>query len=358
MMKQIAIADLFIRMDTPIRDAIARIDRSGRITLSLIVDEFQRLLNTISDGDIRRGILAGIDLHAPVSALLPIKATTPHPRAVTAPAGTDAETLLAMMRERSVRQIPLLDSEGRPVDVVTFNDLLENPPMPLQAVIMAGGFGKRLRPLTDDLPKPMLPVNGRPVMERIVEQLRDSGISQINVSTHYMPEKIAGHFGDGRSFGVAINYVSEDRPLGTGGALGLMPRPTETQLVVNGDVLTEVDFRTMLLYHREHGADMTVGVSQYRFQVPYGTLEVEGPSVRALREKPELMFLINAGIYLLEPAAYDFIPAGQAFNMTDLIQRLLDAKHRVVGFPILGRWLDIGQLADYEMAQAAACGTK
>ncbi|MGO9109569.1 MAG: nucleotidyltransferase family protein [Thermoguttaceae bacterium] len=344
------IAELFLRTESPICDAIACIDRSGRISLSLVVNDRDQLVNTISDGDIRRGILAGIDLHAPVSSLLPIKAATPHPRPVVATAGTDTATLLTMMREHSVRQIPLLDGEGRPVDIVILSDLLESPLLPLQAVIMAGGFGRRLRPLTEDLPKPMLPVGGRPVMERIVEQLRDSGISQINVTTHYLPEKIVEHFGDGQRFGVDIQYVNEDRPLGTGGALGLMSAPTETQLIINGDVLTQVDFRTMQAYHRKHRADMTIGVSQYKYKVPYGVVVSEGPMVCRLQEKPEFNFLVNAGIYLIEPSVYRFIPSGKAFNMTDLIQWLLDAQQRVVTFPIFEQWLDIGQHADYAQA--------
>lgn len=349
-MDKIRIDELFIRIDSPIHDAITCIDRSGRISLALIVDDRRRLVNTVSDGDIRRGILAGIDLQSPVSRLMPIKETTPLPLPVTAPIGSDRATLLAMMRTHAVRQIPLVDDEGRPVDIVILHDLLQSTPGPLQAVIMAGGFGKRLHPLTDDLPKPMLPVGGRPVMERLVEQLRDSGISQINVTTHYLPERIVEYFGDGQRFGVDIQYVNEDSPLGTGGALALLSAPKETQLIINGDVLTQVDFRTMQAYHQEHRADMTIAVTQYKSKVPYGVVLSDGPLVSGLQEKPEFNFLVNAGIYLIEPSVYRFIPQGKPFHMTDLIQWLLDARQRVVTFPIFEQWLDIGQHADYAQA--------
>jgi NDP-sugar pyrophosphorylase family protein len=172
------------------------------------------------------------------------------------------------------------------------------------------------------------------------------------VTTHYKPEKIVEHFGDGHAFGIELNYVNEDWPLGTGGALGLMDAPQGPFLVINGDILTQVDFRAMLAYHQEHQADMTVAVRQYDLQVPYGVIEHEGPRVRCLTEKPLYKLFVNAGIYLIEPSVYSCIPNGQRFDMTDLIQSLLDAKRPVISFPIREYWLDIGQHADYEQAQA------
>jgi dTDP-glucose pyrophosphorylase len=332
-----------------IHDVIARID-CGAKGIALVVNEEQCLVGTISDGDVRRVILASIDLDSPVKELLARKANTAYPEPVTAPLGTSRSDLLELMRRRVVRQIPLLDDKGRVVDLATWDELLPDQVLPLQAVIMAGGKGMRLRPLTEDVPKPMLPVGDQPVMELIVDQLRASGIKRVNVTTHYKGEQIVEHFGDGSDFGISLNYVAEDRPLGTAGALGLMDPPTEPLLVINGDIITRVDFRAMLAFHKEYKADLTVAVREYDLSIPYGVVESEGAFVHALGEKPVFNFFVNAGIYLLEPSVYRFIPNDQRFDMTDLIQRLLDEERPVANFPIFEYWLDIGQHEDYRQA--------
>lgn len=343
------VSTLCVAADDSIHQAIACIDQNGK-GIVLITDEERLLLGTISDGDVRRAVLAGESLDMLVSDLLARKVSSPYPEPVTAPVGTERADLLRLMQERVVRQVPLLDDNGRVVGLVTMDELLPEQVLPLQAVIMAGGFGTRLRPLTEDLPKPMLPVGDRPLMELIIEQLRQTGIRRVSITTHYLTDKIEEHFGDGHDFGVEINYVTEERPLGTAGALSLMDVPEEPLLVINGDILTRVDFRAMLNYHRKYNADLTVGVRQYELDVPYGVVECEGPRVQHLREKPRHSFLVNAGIYLLEPAVHRYIPNGERFDMTDLIQRLLEEKRTVVGFPIVEYWLDIGQRADYEQA--------
>jgi len=188
-------------------------------------------------------------------------------------------------------------------------------------------------------------------MEIVLQRLREAGITQVTVATHHKPEKIVEHFGDGKEFGVELSYATEKRPLGTAGGLGALAPPTETTLVVNGDILTQLDYRAMVTYHREHQADLTVAVRQYDLKVPYGVIECDGPTVRRLSEKPVLGLFVNAGIYLLEPGVYQHIPNGQRFDMTDLIQRLLRAGRSVVSFPICEYWLDIGQQADYQQAQ-------
>lgn len=341
---------LFISPDQSIRVAMNCIDR-GSCGIALVVDLERRLLGTITDGDVRRAVLAGTDLESPISVILVKKISTQYPTPVTARPEADRKALMALMHEHVLRQLPILDDDGRVVDLVMMDDLIPTQDLQLQAVIMAGGLGTRLRPLTADLPKPMLSVGGKPLMELVIEQLRQVGIRRVNVTTHYKPEKISDHFGDGSAYGVELNYVNEDKPLGTGGALGLMDAPTEPMLVINGDILTQVDFRAMLAYHQENKADMTVAVRQYDIKVPYGVIECEGSRVCTLKEKPQMHFLVNAGVYLLEPSVYEFIPNGEHFNMTDLIQWLLDSDRIVVSFPIIEYWLDIGQLADYEQAQ-------
>lgn len=349
-MNKIDVSSLCVGPESSIHQAIACIDRGVR-GIALVVDQEQRLLGTITDGDVRRAILAGINLQTPISELLTRKVNSIYPKPTTAPVGTKPDALLQLMQERSIRQVPLLDEEGRVVTLVALEDLLPKQVLPLQAVVMAGGFGTRLRPLTEEIPKPMLPVGERPLMELLMEQFYQAGIRRVNVTTHYLSEKIIEHFGDGKKFGLEIKYVTEDRPLGTAGALSLMEEPNEPLLVINGDILTRLDFRAMLSFHRKHHADLTVAVRQYDFQVPYGVMECEGSYVRQIREKPRLNFLVNAGIYLLEPSLSAYIPNGQRFDMTDLIERLLDEGRSVVSFPIVEYWLDIGQHADYEQAQ-------
>ena len=341
---------LLVNHDDSIRDVMTCIDRNAK-GLALVVDEEHYLIGTVTDGDIRRAILAKVNLEEPITELLARKAGSPYPQPATAPVGTERAALLQLMQERSVRHVPLMDGDGHVVDLAMLDELLPEQVLPSRAVIMAGGFGTRLRPLTEELPKAMLPVGNRPLMERIVEQLCQAGIRRVSVTTHYMPEKIVKHFGDGSNFGVELSYVPEDRPLGTAGALGLMKAPQEPMLVINGDILTQVNFRAMLDYHREHKADLTVAVRKYDLDVPYGVVESDGSFVQGLTEKPSFSFFVNAGIYLLEPSVHSYIPHGQHFDMTDLIQRLLEEKRPVANFPIVEYWLDIGLHADYKQAQ-------
>ncbi len=344
------IEDVLASPESSIREVIECIDRNGK-GIALIVDNNRNLIGTIADGDVRRGVLAGISLEAPASELLKIKCNSPYEKPITAKVGIKKSDQLELMQERAIRQLPLLDDEGHVVDLATLDDLMPEKVMPLQAVIMAGGYGTRLRPLTENTPKPMLPVGNRPLMEHIVTQLSKAGIKRLNITTHYKPEKITEYFGDGHAFGVDISYVPEDKPLGTAGALGLMTAPSETMLVMNGDILTNVDFKSMLNYHRELGADMTVGVRHYGLQVPYGVVECDGPRIRRLQEKPLINFFVNAGIYLLEPVVHKYIKSGQRTDMTDVVKQLIEEGHNVVSFPIVEYWLDIGQPSDYEQAQ-------
>lgn len=342
---------LCVTSDRTFNEAVAQMDRN-RLGIVLIVDEERRLVGTLTDGDVRRAILARVALTAPVGTLLVRKSGTPYARPITASVGQDPGAYLSLLKQHGILHLPLLDEHQRVAALVTMEEFVPSQPLPLQAVVMAGGQGSRLSPLTDDLPKPMLPIGDRPLMEIVIQQLREAGITRVTVATHHKSEKIEEYFGQGTAHGIALSYITEDRPLGTAGALSLLGIPKETTLVMNGDILTQTDFRAMLAYHREHQADLTVAVRHYELEVPYGVIECEGHLVRRLREKPSMGFFINAGIYLLEPAAYEFIPSAQRFDMTDLIQRLLDAGRPVVSFPVREDWLDIGRHADYAQAQA------
>jgi dTDP-glucose pyrophosphorylase len=341
---------LCVPIECALKQVLAVIDQNAK-GIALVVDDQQHLVATITDGDIRRAMLAGYDLNTKVETLVLNKASSLYPEPVTAQLDTPTPKLLELMQHYKIRQIPLLDNTGKVVDLAMLNDLVPTKILPLQAVVMAGGFGTRLRPLTDNLPKPMLPVGDRPLLELTIERLQQAGVRTVNITTHFMPEKIIEHFGDGSKLGVNIKYVSEDQPLGTAGALGLMDTPDEPLLVINGDILTQVDFRSMLKFHQQYQADLTVAVRQYDLQVPYGVLQCEDVFVQRLNEKPTYKFFVNAGIYLLQPAVHRFVPNRQRFDMTDLIQTLIQAGRSVVSFPIVEYWLDIGQHAEYQQAQ-------
>lgn len=344
---------LCIGHDKSILDAVTLMD-SSTLGIVLVVDDGRRLVGTITDGDVRRALLAKIDFNQSVHVLLARKAGSRYARPITARVAADRSAYLNTLKQHNILHLPILDAKDRVVGLVRFDEFMPEHLVPLQAVIVAGGSGMRLRPLTEHTPKPMLPVGDRPLMEIIIEQLREAGITRVNVTTHHNQDKIAEHFGDGHEFGVELTYVSEDRPLGTAGALGLMGTPLNTVLVINGDILTGVDFRAMLAYHREHAADLTMAVWRYDLQVPYGVVECDGTSVRRLTEKPVLDFLVNGGIYLLEPSVYGFIQNGERVDMTDLIQRLLDTGRPVASFPIREYWVDIGEPSDYERAKKDA----
>lgn len=342
---------LLVLPEQTIRQVIGCIDRGGQ-GIALVVDNLQRLLGTVTDGDIRRAMLAGMDLELPVNIILTNRAKTAYPQPITAATNTLEAELLRLMNKHTIRHIPLLDECGAVVGIALLSELVKEYELPITALVMAGGMGTRLRPLTEDLPKPMLPVGDRPLLELILDQLRQTGIQQVNIATHYKPEKITDHFGDGRNFGIDIRYVAEEQPLGTAGALGLMQTPDQPVLMMNGDILTRVNFKQLYAFHREHQADLTVGVRLYQVQVPYGVVESDGVHVCHLVEKPLYNFFVNAGIYLLEPAVYDYIPYNRRrFDMPELIATLLADGRQVVSFPVREYWLDIGQHADYLQAQ-------
>jgi dTDP-glucose pyrophosphorylase/CBS domain-containing protein len=342
---------LCVGLDTSIHQAVAQMDIS-RLGIVLVVDEEHRLLGTVTDGDVRRSILANISLDKPVRVLLLSKAGSPYARPITAPADADQSTMLQILRQHRILHLPLVDLDQRVVALVSLSEFVsQQVPMP-HAVIMAGGTGSRLRPLTDDLPKPMLPLGDRPLMELIIRQLQQVGIRHVNLTTHYKKDAIAQYFGDGQDFGVEIQYMEEDQPLGTAGALSRLDGLAGPLLVINGDILTRVDFRAMLDFHREHHADMTIGVRYHEVPIPYGVVEVEGVVVTAISEKPVMRYLISAGIYLLEPEVRRYIPTDRPYDMPDLIARLVVDGGRVVSFPVREYWLDIGRVEDYQKALA------
>lgn len=333
-----------------IREVMTRIDATGQ-GIVLVVDDGERLRATVTDGDVRRAILAGRQLDQPVEMFLE-ETGAASGRPVTVAVGTHPDEILHLMNQRGLRHIPVVDHEGRVIEVAALSDMVKEYEAPLTAVVMAGGYGTRLRPLTEDLPKPMLPMGGRPLMEWIMEGLREAGIRRVSVTTHYKGDVIARHFGDGEEFGLSIDYVNEEEPLGTAGSLGLLSELDEPFLVINGDILTRLNFRAMVDFHQEHEAAMTVGVFEHLSTIPYGVVETEDVLITAVREKPVERHLAIAGVYVLDPQVRQHIPSGERFDMPDLIDRLLADGQRVISFPISEYWQDIGQIEAYEQASA------
>ncbi len=342
--------DLFVRPEISIRELLQCLDRGAK-GIVLVVDPDGRLIDTVTDGDVRRAILASIDVGLPLQRLLDTKDRGDPAAPVTAAVGTPEIELLRVMGARGLRHIPLVDEHGRVADLALLSELAKDAELPLTAVVMAGGLGTRLRPLTETLPKPMLPIGDRPLLAHIIAQLREAGIQQLHVTTHYRADAIREHFGDGQDYGIAIRYVHEDLPLGTAGALALVDAPDQPLLVMNGDILTRVDFGAMREFHRQQRADMTVGVRQYELKIPYGVVDTDGPLITGLSEKPAISHFINAGVYLINPDVRTLVPPGERFDMTDLIQAALARGRRVACFPIREYWIDIGQMTDYERAQ-------
>jgi len=336
--------DLFVGEGATVREALERITKTGK-GVALVIDGERRLLGIATDGDLRKAILRGVALDAPVDGAMnkaPLVAAT----------GMSASAALALMRSRSIRQLPVVDDRRRVVDVLFFDKLLEPPPLPNAAVIMAGGRGSRLSPLTESTPKPLLRIGGKPVLEIMIERLKAAGFREIVIAVHYLNHMIEEHFGDGARYGVSIAYRREDEPRGTAGALielrGSFTRPF---LLVNADILTKCDFREMLAFHERHHAVMTVGTVPYTVDMPYGILEVDGERLAAVTEKPRFDFMINAGIYVLSPRAVELAaPLAGAIDMPDVITKLMELKQPVVAFPIREYWLDIGRHPDLEKA--------
>ena len=327
-----------------IRDAMSALDRgAGRI--SLAIDGDGRLVGVVTDGDVRRALLRGAALDDPLTVAL----TRNH--ASVGPKEGRSEAL-ELMRARRLAAIPVIDQASRPIGLHLLHEFLEPQERPNWAVVMAGGQGTRLRPLTDRLPKPMLRVAGRPILERIVLHLAGFGIKRIFISIGYLGEVIQEHFRDVSRFGCRIEYVYEERPLGTAGALSLLPeRPTQPVVLMNGDLVTGADVGALRDFHAAGGYSATIGIRRYVHTVPFGTVERDGDHVVRIEEKPAISREVNSGIYALEPSAIELVPRGEASTMPGLIERLMVDDQPIGAFEIEDDWIDVGQRDQLDRAR-------
>lgn len=335
---------ILIQPETSILEAIKVIDLAA-MKIALVVDENDKLIGTVSDGDIRRGILRGISLEQPVRLVL-------NERPYTLEKGQSREIALETMRRLAIYQLPVLDQTKRVVGIELFDEPAAFQDAGTWVVIMAGGLGIRLRPITENVPKPMIPVGGSPLLETIIRNFETQGFRQIYLAVNYMSEVIRSHFGDGQKFGVAIEYLLEGRRLGTAGALSLLPRrPTGPFIVMNGDLLTLVNFRQLIDFHHNQRALATMCVRKYAFQVPHGVVRTDGLRLNGIIEKPVHTFFVNAGIYVIEPDALDILPSGEPFDMPQLFDRITASGANAAVFPMHEYWIDIGRFDDLERAE-------
>ena len=326
---------LMIQSGATLREAMQAIDQ-GACEIALVVDRHRKLLGTVTDGNIRRAILAGADLGQPVAPVMKRKF-------IAVAEGSSRSEALDLMRARVLRQIPILDRSGRLVGLHLMREMIGADPKENWAVVMAGGRGERLRPITDHTPKPMIRVAGRPILERIVLHLVGHGVRTIYLAVNYKSQMIEKHFGDGREFGCSIAYLRETEPLGTGGALSLLPRRVVLPLLVlNGDLVTQVNISDLLHQHRRQGNRITVGVHEHFYTVPFGVVKERRGRITEVLEKPTASWLVNAGIYVLEPALIHRIPKGHEFPLPALLEDALDRRERVGTFGIKEEWMDIG----------------
>jgi dTDP-glucose pyrophosphorylase len=336
--------DCQIRSDGTLLEAMRSLERSNA-QICLAITDGGQLVGTLTDGDIRRALLAGAALDSPLH---------PHVFRNFIAIGPEISRVevLELMRARSVRQIPIVDGAGRLVGLHLLDELLGATLRANWAVIMAGGRGTRLRPLTESLPKPMLRVAGRPILERLVLHLMSGGIRRIFLSVNYLAEVIEDHFGDGARFGCQIEYLRESKALGSGGALSLLPElPTAPLLALNGDLVVQFDVGRLLAFHDQGRFDATVAHHEHTHTVPFGVLEVAEHRVTSLREKPTYSWRANAGIYVLSPELVARVPREVDFPLPALIDQCLERREAVGAFPVDGDWIDVGRLPELSRAR-------
>ncbi len=315
------------------------------LRIVLVVDENNTLTGTVTDGDIRRSLLREGSFEMSLKDIM-----FKRPRVAKETDSKDA--ILNQMKAFNLLQIPVVNSKSQIVGLETLNQLLKRNKKQNAVFLMAGGFGTRLRPLTEELPKPLLKVGEKPILETILESFVSQGFERFYISTHYKAELVREYFAEGQRWNVKIDYVHEEKPLGTAGALGLIPEPQESPLIVmNGDLLTKINFSELLLYHQNQSSIATMCVREYEFQVPYGVVKAKDLSVEDIVEKPMHKFFVNAGIYVVEPELVAEVSGYSFLNMPDLLRTQIKNSREISMFPVHEYWLDIGRREEFEKAQ-------
>ena len=335
--------DTLLMPNASMNDAIQYIEKN-KTKIAIVVDNLNKIQGTITDGDVRRAILRGAKLDTPVQEIM-----NKHPTVAYLGESTD-KIRQRMTGNAFLRHIPILDEQGRVVAIETLKDLLGSNKKNNWVILMAGGLGERLRPLTEKCPKPLLPIGNKPILETIVDSFVEKGFNRIFIAVNYKAEMVEDYLGDGSSRDIRISYLREDKKLGTAGPLSLLPEtPTDPIIVMNADILTKIDFDHLLDFHNEHNASATMCVKDYIIEVPYGIVDVKNHSIVKFDEKPIHHYFINAGIYVLEPEVLKFV-SNERMDMPSLFETVIENKYQTAVFPIREYWLDIGLIEDFHKA--------
>jgi dTDP-glucose pyrophosphorylase len=336
--------NILLNTKSNIKDALQVIDK-GAMRIAIVLDEDEKVIGTLSDGDIRRGLLNGLSLDDTIENIY-------YKEPTLANVNDSKELIIQKAIRRQIYQIPIVDDEGRLVKIEELSSLLKTNAKNNRVILMAGGLGTRLRPLTEDMPKPMLKVGNKPILETIIENFAKYGFVNITISVNYKADMIKEYFGDGANLGVNIDYIEESKRLGTAGALSLIKdRPQEPFFVMNADLLTNVNFEHLLDFHMIEHSVATMCVREFDYQVPYGVIEMEGSKIVSIREKPVHKFFVNAGIYTLSPQIFEYIPKDEFYDMPTLFDDIIKDNLKSISFPVHEYWLDIGHMSDFEKAQ-------
>lgn len=334
---------VLVHPETTLLETIKTLDK-GALRIALVVTEDNRLVGVVTDGNIRRGLLNHIGMNEPVKKIM-------HPNPVTAKASDSREHILSLMGARDIEHIPVLDEAGVIIGLEILHRLTRPEPRDNWVVLMAGGLGSRLGPLTKECPKPLLRVGPKPILEVILESFLEYGFKRFYLSVNYRKNMIQEYFGDGSSWGAEIRYLEEKERLGTAGSLSLLPeRPELPFFVMNGDLLTRINFQHILDFHAKHQAHATLCVRRVEQTVPFGVVEMAQHRLVNIEEKPVHNYFVNAGIYLLDPGLLPLIPNNRYLDMPDLFRKAIKNGHETAAFPFLDYWMDIGQMGDFNKA--------
>lgn len=331
-----------ITINTKIKKALKIISDGGN-KIAIVVSKEDKLVGTLTDGDIRRGFLKGLNINSSIRSVV-------FKKPIVAKKTDSKQKLLKVALSKKIYQIPVIDKNRKVIGLHVLDELIKPKDKSNLVVIMAGGKGMRLRPLTKDIPKPMLKVGNKPILQTIIEKFKENGYINFVICVNYKSKIIKDYFGDGRKFEVNIKYTNEKIKMGTAGPLSLLSKkPKDPFFVINGDLLTNLDFEKILDFHLEHNSKATMCINEYNIDSPYGEVILDNENIVSIKEKPKHKYYVNAGVYILDPKCIELIPK-KFFDMTTLFNKLIEKKHKTISFPLGEYWLDIGRFNDFKKA--------